>query len=363
MKTKRLSNGLRIMLLSTLCLVLSLNLMAQDATKITGGVTDPQGNTFPGVTVLEKGTGNGTITDVQGVYNISVPSDAILVFSFIGMTSQELGVQGQTSINVILQEDIIGLEELVVVGYGTQRKADLTGAVSTVSGDQLLKGATANLTSSLAGKISGVTAMSRTGTPGNEDVDFLIRGKSTFSDANNAPLVLVDGIERSMSRINPEDVESVTVLKDAASASIYGVKGANGVILVTTKRGKAGQAEVSYSAKFGSQTPQFLPDRMDSYEYATHLNEANFNLAERDGGEYTPVYTAEQVESFRNGTGTNTNWYDENANSSAPIQIHNLTVSDGNEKIAYRTSLEYLDQERVKEQNHPTSMNYFNILQ
>ena len=284
MKTKSVLKGLKLMVLSILCLMLNFNLMAQNAKQVTGTVTDGDGQPLPGVTVVEKGTSNGTVTDIDGNYTVSVPEAGTLVISFVGMISQEFAVAGKTTINATLQADVIGLEEVVAIGYGTQKKADLTGAVSTVDGEQLVKGATPNLTASLAGKVTGVTAMSRTGKPGAEDVDFFIRGKSTFNDNNNSPLILVDGIERGMNRLNPNDIESVTILKDAASAAIYGVKGANGVILITTKRAKEGQAEITYTGNFGVQTPLYLPDRMNSYEYATHLNEAIFNTAEMSGG-------------------------------------------------------------------------------
>ncbi|WP_347840750.1 TonB-dependent receptor [uncultured Draconibacterium sp.] len=345
MKTKSVLKGLKITAISIFCLLLNFSLMAQNAKQVTGTVTDGDGQPLPGATVVEKGTANGTVTNIDGNYTVSVPEDATLVISFVGMLPQEFAVAGKTSINAQLKSDVIGLEEVVAIGYGTQKKADLTGAVSTVAGEQLVKGATPNLTASLAGKVTGVTAMSRTGKPGAEDVDFFIRGKSTFSDGNNSPLVLVDGIERGMNRLNPNDIESVTVLKDAASAAIYGVKGANGVILITTKRAKEGQAEITYTGNFGVQTPLYLPDRMSSYEYATHLNEAIYNTAQLSGGDYVPLYSDEQIAGYKDGTGTNTDWWDESFDDSTPIQTHNVTISNGSNKVRYMTSFEYLDQD------------------
>ena len=344
MKTNSFKKRLKLSLLSLVGLMMSFNLMAQPS-QITGTVTDKGGSPLVGVTVVEKGTTNGTVTDIDGNYTISTSEDATLVYSFVGMISQQIDVSGKTSINITLADDVVGLEEVVAVGYGTQKKADLTGAVSTVAGDQLIKGVTPQLAESLAGKITGVTSMSRSGAPGAEDVDFFIRGKSTFSDNNNAPLVLVDGIERGMNRINPNDIESVTVLKDAASAAIYGVKGANGVILITTKRAKEGQAEIIYDGKFGIQTPSFLPDQMNSYEYATHLNEAIFNTAQLSGSEYVPKYNEAELEAFKNGTAPNTDWWAETMNENAPIQTHSITISNGSKNVRYRASMEYLTQD------------------
>jgi TonB-linked SusC/RagA family outer membrane protein len=317
----------------------------QQRRSISGKVVDASNEPLPGVTVVINGTTQGTITDGDGNYSISnVPEDGALVFSFVGMRTQEIPIAGKSSIDIVMAEDAIGIEEVVAVGYGTMKKADLTGSVSTVKGDALVKGATPNLASTLAGKLTGVISMARTGSPGAEQVDFFIRGKSTFGNGNNSPLVLVDGIERGMNQLNPNDIESVTVLKDAASAAIYGVKGANGVILVTTKRAKKGDAEITYTGNFGVQTPLYLPDRMSSSDYATHLNEAIYNLAERSGGDYVPIYSDEQVASFKNGTGPNTDWWSETMNDNAPIQTHAITIANGSEKVRSRISFEYLDQ-------------------
>lgn len=349
MKTKIVSRGLKITLLGIFCLVLNFNLMAQSAKQVTGTVTDSDGLPLPGATVVEKGTSNGSVTNVDGIYTVLVPDNATLIISFVGMMSQEVNVTGKSTIDASLQSDVIGLEEVIAVGYGTQKKADLTGAVSTVKGDALIKGATPNLAASLAGKVTGVTSMTRTGKPGSEDVDFFIRGKSTFNDNNNSPLVLVDGIERGMNRLNPQDIESVTILKDAASAAIYGVKGANGVILITTKRAKQGEAEITYTGSFGVQKPLYLPERMNSYQYATHLNEAIYNTAQMSGGDYVPLYSDEQIANYKDGNGTSTDWWSEAMDDSAPIQTHALTIANGNERVRYLTSFEYLDQDGLYE--------------
>lgn len=342
-QTKLKTSVSNYVLLCFFALLTSMTAIAQKSIK--GTISDSSGP-LPGANIIVKNTSNGTQTDFDGNFTLNnVNNSDILVISFLGYKTKEVTVGNQTTLNIALEEDNQSLDEVVVVGYGTQRKADLTGSVSTIKGNSFTKAATPNLNASLAGKITGVTAMSRSGSPGSEDIDFFIRGKSTFNDGNNSPLILVDGVERGMSRINPNDIESVTVLKDAASAAIYGVKGANGVILITTKRAKEGVAQISYSGSFGVQDPLFLPKRMNSYEYATHLNEALFNLAERSGGEYVPEFTDEQLAAFKDGTGTSTDWWGEAMNDTAPIQTHNLTISNGNKSIRYLTSLEYLKQD------------------
>ncbi|TYA74669.1 SusC/RagA family TonB-linked outer membrane protein [Seonamhaeicola marinus] len=342
-KTKLNALVTRHLLFYFIAFFISMTAIGQNT--INGTVSDKSGP-LPGANVIVKSTSNGTQTDFDGNYSLNnVTNSDILVVSFLGYKTKEVTVGSQTTVNIILEEDTESLDEVVVVGYGTQRKADLTGSVSTIKGGSFTKAATPNLNASLAGKVTGVTAMSRSGSPGSEDIDFFIRGKSTFNDGNNSPLILVDGVQRGMSRINPNDIASVTVLKDAASAAIYGVQGANGVILITTKRATEGKAEISYTGSFGVQDPLFLPRRMNSYEYATHLNEAIFNLAERSGGTYVPEFTDEQLAAFRDGTGANTDWWAEAMDESAPIQSHNITISNGNKNIRYLTSLEYLDQD------------------
>ncbi len=311
-------------------LTLSVEEMQQQ--KITGKITDEQGNALVGVTVLVKGTTYGTLSDASGQYAINdAPKNAILLFSFVGMETQEIESSGKGVIDVILKESSIGLEEVVVTGYSTQRKKDLTGSIGTVKGDALTKAPVPSLSNALAGKMTGVISVQSYGTPGADAAEFYIRGKSTFGD--NSALVLVDGVERSFERIDPNDIESVTVLKDAASAAIYGNRAANGVILITTKRGSQKGVSVTYNGSYGIQKPTFLPQLMNSYQYAVAINEAFANQASLQGGTYTPMYTPEQIESYRNGTGANTDWWKETMLPSAPIQQHNITLNGGTDKI------------------------------
>ncbi len=300
--------------------------------KISGTIKDEQGNPLAGVTVLIKGTTNGTLSDASGKYAINdAPKNATLIFSFVGMTTQEIPTDGRGVLDIVLKEASIGLEEVVVTGYSTQRKKDLTGSIGTVNGEALTKAPVPGLSNALAGKLTGVIAVQTYGTPGADQAEFYIRGKSTFGD--NSALVLVDGVERSYERIDPNDIESVTILKDAASAAIYGNRAANGVMLITTKRGTQKGVSVTYNGSYGMRKPTFLPQLMNSYQYAVAINEAFANQASLQGGTYTPMYTADQIESYKNGTGTNTDWWKETMRPSAPIQQHNITLNGGTDKV------------------------------
>lgn len=250
----------------------------QDGRRITGKVIDENGETLIGVSVMVKGTNMGIVTDVDGNYVLNnVPENATLVFSFVGMSSQEILVGNQTNINVTMKEESIGLEEVVAIGYGTRRKVNLTGSVASVTSKDLEKRSVTQSSLLLQGKMSGISVRQSSGNPAENNASLLIRGQNTFSGAGNSPLVLVDGIESSIDAVNPGDIESVSILKDAASAAIYGSKAANGVILVQTKKGVTGRPVVSYNAYLGKGSPTMLPEMVNSWEYATALNEASVN--------------------------------------------------------------------------------------
>jgi TonB-dependent SusC/RagA subfamily outer membrane receptor len=201
--------------------------------QVSGTVIDGYGTTLIGVTVREKGTTTGTVTDFDGKYSLNVTgNDAILQFSYTGFSSQEVPLNGRTIVDLTLTTDVAQLEEIVVIGYGSQKKGDVTGSISQVSGDDLIIAPTPNLSAGLAGKLSGVITLQTSGQPGFDDAAFQIRGRSTLG--NNNPLILVDGVERSLARINPFTISSITALKDAASTAVYGSRAANGVLLVTT---------------------------------------------------------------------------------------------------------------------------------
>lgn len=242
---------------------------------IKGKVTDDIGEIMIGVTVtVENQESQGTITDVDGNYTLNnVPPNASLKFSYVGMKTQTVPVNNRTRIDVVLLSDTELLDEVVVVGYGTQKKATLTGAVSSVKGKDLQMTPAINMTNRLTGKIPGLSTVQTSSVPGEDDPTIRIRGVNTTG--NNSPLIVVDGIaNRNLSRLDPVDIESITVLKDA-SAAIYGAQAANGVILITTKRGEAGNAKVTFTLNQGWSRPTSLPEMADAYTYMSMINEEN----------------------------------------------------------------------------------------
>ncbi len=317
--------------------VLSIKDVQQQKRTVSGKVTDGQGAALPGVAIILKGTTNGTITDFEGNYSLSnVTDEDVLVFSFVGMKSQEIIVGDQSNIEVVMEDDAIGIEEVVAVGYGTQKKADLTGAISTVKGENLAKAPIPNLSAALGGKVTGVLTTQTSGQPGYDGTTFRIRGNSTTG--NNDPLVIVDGVVRSFSRIDPNDIESLTVLKDAASTAVYGARAANGVLLITTKRGKSGKASFNYSGSYGVQRQTRKTELMNAYEYAKYINEAKANF------EQQPLFPEDQIAKYKSGELPSYEWLGSVLANSAPMQKHNLSVSGGTKKVNYFLGYGYLDQ-------------------
>lgn len=312
---------------------------------VKGRVSDQSGQPVEGVSVLVKDQASGAIavTASDGTYSIEVnQQDAVLLFKHISYVEKELKLQGQRVLNVVLQLGNGDIDEVVVVGYGTQRKANLTGAVATVSGEAFEDRPLANIGQGLQGQMPGLTVRSTGNTaPGNRAPQIRIRGVGTWGDAN--PLIVIDGVPGgNMNILNPDDIESISVLKDAASSSIYGVRGANGVIIVTTKKGKSGQTNVSLNSYFGYQTPTALPKFLNSADYMMLQNEANVNAGTN------PTYTDEQIEIARNGSDpnyfANTNWIDEVYRKNAPQQSHNLSLGGGTDKTQYYASYGYLNE-------------------
>jgi TonB-linked SusC/RagA family outer membrane protein len=322
-------------------------LFAQETINISGKVVDSNNEVIPGANVILKGTTIGTITNVDGAYYLNdVPAFDTLIISFIGFNDFILPINNNKVLNATLQTDNIDLNEVVVVGYGSMRKADLTGSVSSLKEDELVKTAVPNITSTLAGKMTGVITRQTSGRPGADSPTFLIRGQSTYDPDNlgtNNPLVLVDGIERDFSRIDPNDIESITILKDAASAAIYGSRGANGVIVVTTKRGTNEQTQITFGTSYTTQSPTFRPEYMSAGEYAQYLNEATINK----GG--SAVYSDEEVNQYKDGTIPGTDWWSEVMSDYAPIKQYNLSVNGKSDKTSYFLSLGHLDQKGLYE--------------
>lgn len=316
------------------------NMSAQQG-KVAGVVKDAAGMPLPGVTVSIKGTSTGTITQSDGSFSLAgVPDDAILVFSFVGMRSQEVPVNGKSLINVSMEEETIGLEEVVAVGYGTQKKVNLTGAVVAEEGAEMLKAHTPNVVNSVIGKLPGVIINNRSGEPGRDDPTVYIRGRSTTG--STSPLVVIDGVVRDgLGQINPYDIETVTVLKDAAAA-IYGARAANGVILVTTKKGAAGKPTLQFSYNQGFSQPTRSVKMADSYEFATVYNEIEVSQG-RD-----PYYTEEELQKFKDGTDPNypnTDWYDYMTKTLTPQHRMNLSASGGNDRVDYFLSIGQMAQD------------------
>lgn len=317
-------------------------LVPQDG-NLTGKISDAHGEPIIGASIIVKGTTHGTITDFNGDFSLNAPANAVLVVSYIGYKTQEIAVDGRKSLEIVLKEDTEVLDEVVVVGYGTQKKATLTGSVSQVGGDELKKVAAANLTNTLAGKTAGIIANTRSGEPGEDNADILIRGKGTLG--STSPLIVVDGIaDRSFSHLNPEDIESISVLKDA-SAAIYGARAANGVILVTTKRGSEGKVKVNYSGNVSFSQPTRIPEMLNSYQYATYVNEYDAGHGEM------ATYSAEALSLIQSGQDqiryANTDWWGEVAKNWAPKTQHSLAVSGGNENLSFYTSAQYLWQDAI----------------
>ena len=256
---------LKIFLLIFSCCLLSLlPASAQDLT-VRGIVNDMYGEPIPGVNVLAKNTAAGTFTDVDGNYILDTDASAVLEFSSIGFRTVQVKVDGRPVINISMEADTESLEETVVVAYGTASKASITGALSSVSTEDLLKSPAASVTNMLAGNIPGVTSVQSSGQPGKDAAAIYIRGCGSLNNSLSRPLVMVDGVERDFSQIDPNEIESVSVLKDASSTAVFGVRGANGVILVTTRRGREGKPRISVSASAGLQQPISLVRQTGSY--------------------------------------------------------------------------------------------------
>lgn len=305
--------------------------------KISGVVTaGNNGNPLPGVTITVKGTGNGTVTNAEGRFEISVPDkNAVLVFSYIGYLPKEITVNNQQQLNVQLDEDTRQLNQVVVVGFGTQKKVNLTGAVAMVTSKDLASRPVTSVSTALQGLLPGLSAVSASGQPGSSNATLRIRGTGTTN--NSDPFVLIDGIPGDINFLNPNDIESISVLKDAASASIYGSRAANGVILVTTKTGKLNQKPtVTYSGYYGIQLPTALPKMLGSVEYMQMLNEAQRNV------NLPPTYTEEDIQKVRDGSDpnyfANTNWPKELFKDYAPQQEHNLSLNGGTKDVSYYLS-------------------------
>lgn len=362
--------GFKSFLAWIVCLALCLNVQlvnAQGQTiNVTGTVNDALGPVI-GASVVEKAnTGNGTITDMDGNFSLMVPSDATLVISFVGYATQEIPLNGRTSISVNLKEDTEMLQEVVVVGFGTQKKVNLTGSIGIADAKDLEARPVSNATQALQGLVPGLQISTNTGEL-DKNMSINIRGAGTIGDGSSgSPLILIDGMEGDLNTVNPQDIENISVLKDAAAASIYGSRAPFGVILVTTKKGKSGKATINYNNSFRWGSPINMPEMMDSYTFANYYNQAAFNG--NQGQQFSDAVMRQMLEfqaaggSSKGGLPTdgnvwgkpagdpfttayaNTDWYKEIYKDSSFSQEHNMSISGGSEKITYYASLAYLDQ-------------------
>ncbi|ADV50537.1 TonB-dependent receptor plug [Cellulophaga algicola DSM 14237] len=321
----------------------------QQTIAVKGSVTEAEtGMPVVGANIVEQGSGNGVMTDFDGNFTINVPANATLIVSYLGLTTQKIEVNSKTEINVVMDGDVLGLDEVVIVGYGKQKKESVVGSIVQVSGDKLLQsGGVATVGQALTGRLPGVTTISSTGRPGEEAPDIFIRGRSSWNGSGQ-PLILVDGIERSMNDVNSNDVESISVLKDASATAVFGVKGANGVILITTKRGKLGKAQLSLTASSTFKTPSKLPEKYDSYNGITVANESIERSVPANEGAwsyYVPESIADRYRNPINDTDKyvypNVDWIDVTQKDFAMDYKVDLSVSGGTEYVKYFGAINY----------------------
>lgn len=308
---------------------------------ITGVIIDELGEPVIGANVIEKGTTNGTVTDIDGKFSLEVDPKSSVQITYIGYNPQEVAVSGKSSFNIRLKEDSEALEEVIVVGYSTQKKVNLTGSVEAVKSEALNKRAAGQVSQMLTGLASGVTVVQNGGQPGKDQGSLRIRGFGTFNNVD--PLVLVDGIEESLNSVDPNSIESISVLKDAASSAIYGSRAANGVILVTTKRAEEGKFSFGYNGYAGVQSAVSLPDNVNAYEHMFYLNEAYRNMGK------TPLYADDYLATYKEKMGTsslypNTNWRDEVITESGFRQNHSVSMSGGTERLKFMAMYGFYDQ-------------------
>lgn len=332
MKHSKLRNAL-LCILACFSMLPAVGIHAQNTITVHGNIM-ADGESVIGATVLVKGTQNGTATDLDGNFSLQAAPNAVLVISAIGYETQEIPVNSRTNIAIVLRSDVIALQDIVVVGYGTQKKVNLTGAVSTVSAADLAGKPVTNLVEALQGTATGLVIQQSNSQPGSRP-SINIRGLNTMN--NNDPMVIIDGIQGDIQNVNPSDIESISILKDASSTAIYGSRASNGVILITTKKGNAGRNEVQYEFQYGIQQPTALPNVVDSWIYAEMRNEALVNSGR-------PIaFTPEQIASYRNG-GPNVKWMEEIYKKNSPQQSHNLSLTGGTDKTTYLVSAGYMDQ-------------------
>lgn len=320
------------------------------SSQVTGMVTDGQKQPLIGVTITLVGTDVHALTDIDGMFHIDVPSGNknVLEFNYIGFKKKQVNVNGAMLLNVMLEEETSEFEEVVVTGYSSQKKASIIGSIETIQPGELQFGTTRTLSNNLAGKLSGVIGIQRSGEPGYDDSNFWIRGISTFSGSNN-PLILIDGVARDLNNVDVSEIESFSVLKDASASAMYGVRGANGVIVITTKRGKIGAPQVRFHLEHSINQPTKLPEFLNAPDYMTLLNE----LAQQDGTALP--FTQLQIDRTRIGYDPdlypNVNWVDEITKKYAYTTRGNVDISGGSDFLRYSIVASYFKEGGILEQD------------
>ena len=367
---------LHVVILFGLSLLMGITNAFAQSHEVSGVVTDRETNEpLVGVTIIVKGTSMGVITNIDGEFAITVPSpDVTLIFSYVGYAAQEIQVNAQSKLNVGLVQDIQQMDEVVVVGFGTQKKENLTGAVGTVNAESIEARPVQNTAQALQGLVTGLNITQTNGTL-DDKPSINIRGQGNLGGSESDPLILIDGMEGDINAINPQDIENISILKDAAASSIYGSRAPFGVILVTTKKGQKGKAKFNYNNNFRWSSPMAVPDMLDSYRFALYFNDALIN------GNSSPHFSEEhlqRIKDYQAGTlkesvpegsngqwadgydhgNANTDWYDEIYKKSAFAQEHNMSLSGGTDAINYYVSGNYLGQDGLMKLNQDTYNRY-----
>ena len=322
----------------------------QQGIKVNGVITDAatKDGLF-GVTIAVEGTTIGTLTDADGNFSLIVPSSSsVLIFSYIGYTTVKVPLGNQTSINLTLSQSIMAIDEVVVVGYGTQKKATVTGAIISIGKTELMQSPQANISNALVGRMTGLLSIQPQGQPGNDASIIRIRGVGTFTGSQD-PLIMVDGIETAnYNNIDPNEIESISILKDASATAVYGVRGANGVLIITTKRGKIGKPQVSLSSQYATSSFTEMRHSMNSADYATSFNSAKAYDGFITGG-YTPQFSADAIAKYRSHEDPifypDVDWFPYMFDKNTGQEQYNLNITGGTEKVKYFVSLGYFNQE------------------
>lgn len=342
--TRKIFLLVKFLLAGVFLFSIQLSAVAQQRT-ITGRVTGSDNEPIIGATIMFQGTTVGTLTDINGRFSLPLPAGAqTMVVSFVGMDPQTIEIGASNEYNVVLAESVVGLEEVVVIGYGTQKRISVTGAIVAVDATELVKSPSATVSSSLAGRVTGLTSVQYSGQPGADEPNLYVRGLGSLSSNASQPLMLVDGVERSFAQLDPNEVQSISILKDASATAVYGIRGANGVIIVTTKRGAEGAPKISFTSSVGLQQPTRLVEMADSYLFATKHNEATLG----DNPNATPVFSNAAIKAFKDGGNLiypNTDWVNYLTKDYAQQNQHNLNISGGSKNLKYFVSLGYLNQD------------------